>query len=118
MRYVFFVLSCVMLLFMAVQFNDPDGFIWMCFYGVPAMWCALAFYKLNVFSYLWVRVALIGSIAASMVGVVYFWPLTPQFWSKQVWINEETAREGMGMMIVAIVLISVLLFANRRLTPN
>lgn len=103
---------------MAVQYNDPDGLIWMFFYGIPALWCALVFFKLNIFSYVWVRLMLIGCIAASMAGVIHFWPLMPQFWTKQVWINEETAREGMGMMIVVIVLLSVRVFANKRLPPN
>lgn len=104
MRYLHCVFMIMMLLFMAVQYNDPDGLTWMMIYSVPAFWSAVA-----VFWHLWFdkhafRVCLLASIVASLAGVVYYWPLTPQFWTKAVWYEVETAREGMGLMIVAIVL--------------
>ena len=45
MRYVFSVLALLMLLAVAVQYNDPDGPLWMVYYGVPAVWCALAAFR-------------------------------------------------------------------------
>ena len=44
---------------------------------------------------------------ASLAGVAYYWPTTPGFWRQDVWWETETAREGMGIMIVAIVMIVV-----------
>jgi len=37
MRILCFVLASLMILFAAVQINDPDGFKWMIIYGVPAL---------------------------------------------------------------------------------
>jgi hypothetical protein len=34
-----------MLLFVAVQYNDPDGPLWMVLYGVPAIWAGLAWMR-------------------------------------------------------------------------
>jgi hypothetical protein len=34
-----------MLLFVAVQYNDPDGPLWMVIYGVPAIWAGLAWMR-------------------------------------------------------------------------
>ena len=108
MRVVYGVLSLLMLLFMAVQYNDPDGLLWMGIYAIPAVWCALAALWRQCFEKTMVQAALWFSLALSAYGVVYFWPLVPGFWRKSVWIDIEIAREGMGMMIVSIVLATVL----------
>jgi hypothetical protein len=39
---------------------------------------------------------------------VFYWPTVPNFWLKEVWWVEETAREGMGVMIGFAVLLVVL----------
>lgn len=108
MRIVYGVLMSLMLLFMAVQYNDADGLLWMAIYSVPALWCAMAAFWRQCFYQAPVRLALWGSVAMSVVGVIYYWPLTPGFWRKSVWFDVETAREGMGMMIVMAVLLLVL----------
>ena len=107
MRYLFMVLMCLMFVFAVVQYNDPDGVQWMAIYSVPAFWCAVAVFSSNLLGSLWAKVALLASITASLAGVVWFWPLSPRFWTKDVWYNVETAREGMGMMIVFVVLLLV-----------
>lgn len=108
MRVVYGILSLLMLLFMAVQYNDPDGLMWMGIYAIPAVWCALAAFWRSCFEKTMVRLALWCSLAMSGAGVIYFWPLVPEFWRKSVWYDVESAREGMGMMIVSIVLAIVL----------
>jgi hypothetical protein len=40
------------------------------------------------------------------------------FWRKDVWWVEETAREGMGMMIAFVVLVVVLFNAHRKPAPS
>lgn len=114
MRYVFIVLMCLMLLFAGVQYNDPDGLLWVVIYLLPALWCALIVFWQRAFERWQIRLCLMGSIAASAVGVLWFWPLTPQFWTREVWYNVETAREGMGLMIVASVLCLVLYQGKQR----
>jgi hypothetical protein len=113
MRYLHCIFLLLMVLFMAVQYNDPDGLMWMLIYAVPALWSGVA-----VFWHLWFdkfacRVLLMLSVVASFAGVVYFWPLSPKFWTKAVWLEVETAREGMGLMIVAFVLL-ITWYSGRR----
>ncbi|MFK8082029.1 MAG: transmembrane 220 family protein [Granulosicoccus sp.] len=113
MRYASIVLMCLMLLFMGVQYNDPDGLMWMVIYAVPACWCAVAGFWWRAFDHAATQWALACSILAALGGIFLFWPLTPRFWTKDVWYNVETAREGMGLMIVTGVLLFVF-FSLRR----
>ena len=113
MRYVYITLMCLMLLFAGVQYNDPDGLMWVVIYLVPAIWCAIAAFWQRVFEYRLTTLVLGCNIAASVVGVFWFWPLTPRFWTKDVWYNVETAREGMGLMIVAGVLCLAFFLRNK-----
>jgi len=106
------ILLVMMLIFGGVQYNDPDGLLWMGIYSVPAFWCAMALFKKGVFKHGLILTALGFSLALCVAGVIYFWPLTPQFWTKAVWYNVETAREGMGLMIVFIVLLFVSLYTG------
>lgn len=114
MRYLYILLSLVMLGFVAVQYNDPDGLLWAVIYLVPVAWALLAAFRLRVVrslagtSLLWV------SAAAELAGVIYYWPTMPGFWRKDVWMVEETAREGMGIMIAFTVLVVVLIGAYRK----
>jgi len=105
MRYLNGVLCVLMLLFIGVQFNDPDGPMWMAIYMVPAIWAALAAVKPK-----WLRqspatILLPLCILAAIAATLYFWPKTSGWWTKDVWWEVETAREGMGMMIVSVVLL-------------
>jgi hypothetical protein len=47
--------------------------------------------------------------------VIFYWPTMPGFWRKEVFMAEETAREGMGVMIALMVLLTAL-FSTRRST--
>ena len=105
MRYVNLVICLLMLLFIGVQYNDPDGPMWMLFYGIPAVWAGMAFYRSSVLTKPLSRALLIASILLSILGVIYFWPTTSHWWASEVWFETETAREGMGMMIVTVMLL-------------
>ena len=113
MRYVNGVLAALMVLFAAVQYNDPDGLLWMVVYLVPAAFAGLAAVRLarlqSGIPFSLLTVALIGALA----GCYYYWPQTPEFWRLDVWWETETAREGMGMMIVTVVLAVAFLTALR-----
>jgi transmembrane protein TMEM220 len=108
MRYVLILPGLLMVAFAAVQYNDPDTLVWATIYLVPAAWCfAAAFRPASVQSLagerlLWVSV----SVGAALT--VFYWPTMPNFWVKDVWWVEETAREGMGVMIALAVLLLVL----------
>jgi len=102
------LLTVLMLLFGGVQYNDPDGLMWMGIYAISAFWCGLRLFKSSAFDHKPVIATLWLSVGLAVVGVIFYWPMTPQFWTKQVWYNVETAREGMGLMIVFFVLMFVM----------
>ena len=112
MRITSAVLCVLLALFALAQYNDPDAIFWGPVYGVAAIWCGLAAFRASVFDLDIARRLLTASIALAVFGVVWFWPKTKGFWHMNVWWETETAREGMGMMIVLIAL-AVAWFAVR-----
>ena len=114
MRYLNLVLGVLMLAFAALQYNDPDGPLWMAIYAVPAIWAFAAAFRLPAVQSRTGSLLLWLSIAAGAAAVFHYWPQMPGFWHKEVWWDEETAREGMGVMIVLAVLLVVRLTASRR----
>lgn len=109
MRIVHGLLLLVMLLFIAVQFNDPDGLLWAGIYGVPSLMMLVAIMRPQWFSMPTGRVLRWVAVAALAAGIVYFWPKTSGFWRQEVWWETETAREGMGIMIAFLVAASAFL---------
>jgi hypothetical protein len=108
MRYVFAALALFMLLFVAVQYNDPDGPLWMLFYAVPALWAGVAAFRPHLLAVPAARPLLLLSVAAAIALTIVYWPPVDQWWLKSVWWESEEAREGMGLMITSIVLLAVL----------
>lgn len=102
-----------MVLFMVVQYNDPDGLTWILIYAVPAIWSGLAFFRPALFDAVLARRTWGVTLLAALAGMVYYWPKTPQWWASEVWWETETAREGMGMMIVVVALVLTRLCARR-----
>jgi hypothetical protein len=109
MRYVHILLGLTMAAFAAVQYNDPDALLWIVIYLVPGAWAfAAAFRPAQVRSLAGERL-LWATLAIGAGATVFYWPAVPNFWVKDVWWVEETAREGMGVMIGFAVLVVVLL---------
>ena len=107
----------LMILFAVVQYNDPDGLLWVAIYMVPAVWAGLAAFKLDRVSHGRPFHLLVACFVAQCAVMVYYWPTTPGFWRQDVWWSTETAREGMGAM-VAVIAIAVALasvWRNRRI---
>lgn len=105
MRYVNLILCILMLLFIGVQYNDPDGTWWMAIYAIPALWTGIAAFGKPILRRPFPNALLLLSITAAAAGTVYYWPKSSNWWAVHVWYNTETAREGMGMMIVTITLL-------------
>ncbi len=108
MKYVFAILALLMGLFAAVQFNDPDGPLWMLLYGVPAIWAGIAWLRPRLLAGTGALVLLSACVMAGLVLVVVLWPPAHEWWRTDVWWESEASREGMGLMLVAGVLLAVL----------
>jgi predicted membrane channel-forming protein YqfA (hemolysin III family) len=114
MRILNIVLGIVLVGFAAVQYNDPDVWLWAVLYLVPALWIfAVTFRRQRVAQSIGALRALQATVALYVVAVVVYWPQVPEFWRQDVWMNEETAREGMGVMIALGALLAALLHARR-----
>ncbi|MGH6924414.1 MAG: transmembrane 220 family protein [Propylenella sp.] len=121
MRYVFAVLAVLMLLAAAVQYNDPDGPLWMAYYGVPAVWCGLAVFRSDILASSRGRALLAISLVAAVGLTIWYWPPVSDFWRESVWRMgmtdveaariAEQSREGMGMMIATAVVLIVAAWA-------
>ena len=98
------VLCALLILFAIVQYNDPDGLFWFAVYGVGAIWCLLAALRSTLLDRAAVRGLFFFTCIAALAGTVWFWPTDEQWWMQEVWWNAETAREGMGMMIILVCL--------------
>ncbi len=117
MRYLNGFFCVFMILFVAVQYNDPDYAFWMVIYGISAVWAGVAALRPAVLARGFYAAGLVLTTAAAVAGTVYYWPTMPGWWRKDVWWLEETAREGMGMMIVTVTLL-VVLFTAWRVRPR
>ena len=107
MRIVNGVLCLLMLAFAAVQLNDPDAGLWILIYLLPAAWAGLAAWQPVR---LQARPATLGlglCLLTALAGVAYWWPADAGWWRQEVWWQSETAREGMGLMVVTLVLLVV-----------
>lgn len=102
------VFCALMVLFIVVQFNDPDGPLWATYYAVSAIWAGFVALRLNSILGGTAFKLLCASVLAALVLVIYYWPRTPGFWHQEIWWETETAREGMGIMIATLVLLVAL----------
>jgi hypothetical protein len=117
MRVLNIVLGLMMVGFTGVQYNDPDMPQWVLMYAIPAIWMYAVTFRLqavkaspDIMRLLW------ASAIFYIVAMIFLWPAMPNFWRKEVWIVEETAREGMGVMIaLGVVLVALL---NTRLSAT
>lgn len=104
MKTINIIFSLLMILFAAVQYNDPDGLFWATLYLVPALCAGLVALRPALFNNT-MPFSLLGTcVVLGVIGSIVFWPTIPQFWIKDVWWNDETAREDMGVMIATLVI--------------
>ena len=118
MKYVNIAVCAVMVLFAAVQYNDPDAALWIVIYLIPALWAALAAFRPRALGDTRVFAALCASVLAAVAGTAYYWPDSPEWWRRDVWWEVETAREGMGMMVVTAGLLIALVTSLRGRTQG
>ena len=107
------VLLLLMLLFAAVQWNDPDGLAWAALYAVPGSAMGIALVRPGLLATGPGRAALGVVLAGLALGTWLAWPEQAGFWRRDVWWEQETAREGMGMAVALLVTAAALPFALR-----
>ena len=107
-------LLALMLLFAALQYNDPDGLAWAALYAVPAAALLAALLRPALLATLPGRLVLGAALVGLGIGTALFWPEQAGFWRRDVWWEEETAREGMGMAAALAATAAALPFALRR----
>lgn len=114
MRALNLLLALCMLAFMAMQFNDPDGLLWSVYYAVPAACAGLAAWRWSGLRTRQGAVALgLGVIGWALLMFAY-WPPMARFWDPAVFMAEESAREGMGLMLAWLAMATAALGAARR----
>lgn len=122
MRVINAILSLILILFVAVQYNDPDFLYWMPVYAIPAGWTAFAAYRPARLRAPRAALPLGACIVLAAIGTVLHWPAEAGFWQREVWWESETAREGMGLMVVTLALLfaalTAALYRNRPLPPG
>ena len=112
MRLVCGLFFLLLLAFAIFQYNDPDPFLWIGFYGVAAAWSGFAALRPKVLVHAVVSWLLAITVIAAFVLMLVYWP-QPFWWRHKVWWETETAREGMGMMIVFVAMVLVAMLAVR-----
>jgi hypothetical protein len=126
MRYVFAVLALLMAVFAVLQYNDPDGPLWMVYYGVPAIWCGIAAFRPGTLVSTPGRALLGLCVAAALALSVWYWPPIAGFWHEEVWRMSgavqgdaiaEQAREGMGILMATAVVLAVFAASFRLRRP-
>jgi hypothetical protein len=105
MRMASGVLFVFLLVFAAVQVNDPDPLFWGAVYGVGAAWSGIAAFRPAALARPRLAWALAATVALAVAAVVWFWPQAETWWLREVWWEDEAAREGMGLMIVLAALV-------------
>ncbi|PCJ61390.1 MAG: hypothetical protein COA73_07460 [Candidatus Hydrogenedentota bacterium] len=96
------VMFTLMVIAIAVQYNDPDGWIWMLIYSYATVVSGLAIWK--KYSYL----SVIGGVGY-LGGFFYLMPD-----SFRGWYTNEMAREALGLLFCAIwmVVLSAKMYRN------
>ena len=103
-----------MLTFAGVQWNDPDGPVWAAIYAVPALLMLVVLLRPAALSSRPGRVLLGVILLCLFAATVMRWPEQEAFWTRDVWWEEETAREGMGLLIALLVSVAAIPSALRR----
>ena len=112
----------VFVLFAAVQYNDTDPYLWIPIYLYAAVLCWLAFRNKYYIGAVWLGIILFGAYAIYLffaVDGVLDWiqkhneeNIAASMKATKPWIEET--REFFGLIIILVVLVADLVYANRR----
>lgn len=112
MSKVHLALAIILVIFAAVQYNDPDWYFWGPIYLLAAAWSYVAAWRPALFrTSPAVMYGALLSAALFLVGFVYDAPFI-----KSGWIHIEEAREAFGFLISAATSIFAVWDSRRRVT--
>jgi hypothetical protein len=100
-KYLPIVLTVLFMLFVIVQYNDPDPFVWMIIYGFTSLSSLLVFF--NRMS----KTLLLIAMPFYLAGAVYLWPGTYEGISMSMGYKPhiELARESLGLLICFLAMV-------------
>ena len=108
MRVINGLFCLILILFAVVQYNDPDFVYWFVIYALAAVWCGLAAFMPEVLAtHGMLRAGFLLCLLGALAGTVYYWPSDTAWWTKEVIWDNELVREGLGMAVVTLGLVSV-----------
>jgi hypothetical protein len=96
------LLSAMLLLFAVAQYNDPDPAFWSTIYAIGGIWTGLAAIAPDALRGRLATILLVLSSVITLYGVYEYWPQAVGWWRRETWWHDEEAREGMGLMILAV----------------
>jgi len=120
MKIVHGVLAFMFVIFAALQYNDPDPYLWIPVYGAMVLVCVMAMF--NSYS----KPLIIALLAAYCLFSIYYFPGVNEWLHQddrsQLFSNIakmehpfiEESREFLGLMINVIVLIFYLVLIRKR----
>jgi len=114
LRILNLLLCVVMLAFAASQIKQPDAWLWVGYFVVPAFWAFIAGFRHRAFrsvrwlGWLW------GCVAAWLMLLWRHWPQIADFWRPQVWLHDAVARSSLGLVLAVATLVVALATAYRK----
>jgi hypothetical protein len=110
------ILAAVLIVFAALQYNDPDALLWIAIYGLAAVWCMVGARRPGLLSGSpLLRSLVIASLVAYLLG--FAWEIrdfNAAFLGRTMMEpGVETTREAFGLLICALVT-AYLLWADGR----
>lgn len=120
MRYLAIFFTIAFILFAAVQYNDPDPWLWIPIYGYAALMSYLAYQQK------YITPALVIGLVAYLAGAIYYFPPSISDWisaeetAKSLQMKMpfiEEARESMGLGICVLAM-GIFLYAAYRQRKN
>ena len=109
MRYLNLFFCVLLLSFVSMQYNDPDGLWWVVIYAMPTFWAGIAASRPRLLCRATTMTLLGICFFPIAVATIYYWPEIPHWWRREVWWHHETAREGIGLMIAFAAMLVVFL---------
>lgn len=110
--HIFF--GIIFILFAALQYNDPDPFVWMVVYLGSSFLCFLSIF--NQKTHIIPKFYLIWAIFTSILAIFQWPPAWEGLGDSMKTVNNELARESLGLFICSIIAILQYVIITRKNT--